>query len=809
MKSRAKSGSVKQWLGMSALSFSTLALLPMNIALAAEAVSNQAQQQFNFALAAKPLPQALSDFSRVTGQSVVYTDEAPYGLNAPAVNGQMSAEQALQRLLGNSGLSFRRTDSHTLALEPMPTAGALNLGATTITSTRDESMSYQPPETSSVMRSSASLQEIPQTVNVIPAQVIRDQAPRNLDDALANVSGITQGNTLGSTQDSVMTRGFGDNRNGSIMRDGMPLVQGRGMNATVDRVEVLKGPASLLYGIQDPGGVVNMVSKKPELERYNALTARGSSYDDGKNGSGGSLDSTGALGDSGLAYRMVLDYEDEDYWRNFGVHRESLIAPSLAWYGESTKLLFSYEHREFLTPFDRGTLIDPRTNHPLDISRNERLDEPFNNMEGRSDLYHFEADHELNDNWKAHFGYSYNRETYDASQVRVTAIDTKKGTLTRNMDGTQNAISTDRFTTASLEGNVNVLGMQHDLLFGIDDEYRKIYREDLIRQKSLTTFSYVNPVYGREVPGTTVSAPDSAQTDELRSDSVFLQDSIHLTDQWILVAGARFQAYDQYAGKGVPFHANTDSNGQKWVPRAGLVYKYTDALSFYGSYTESFKPNSTIAPLSGSSTVLDGGIAPEEAKSWELGAKLDLPGRVTGNIALFDIKKRNVLVANAEGPTTIYSAAGEVRSRGLEVDLSGQLTDRWSMIGSYAYTDAEVTEDPDYKGNQLQNVAKNSGSLSAVYDFGSVIGGDQLRVGAGARYVGERAGNAVNDFDLPSYTVADAFATYDTRVEGQKVKFQLNVKNLFDRTYYTSAASRFFVSMGDSRQVTLSSTLEF
>ncbi|WP_095112641.1 TonB-dependent receptor [Pseudomonas sp. Irchel 3H7] len=809
MKSRAKSGSVKQWLGVSALSFSALALLPMSVALAAETVSNQAQKQFNFSLAAKPLPQALSDFSRVTGQSVVYTDEAPYGLTAPAVNGQMSAEQALQRLLSGSGLSFRRTDSHTLALEPKPTEGALNLGATTITSMRDESMSYQPPETSSVMRSSASLQEVPQTVNVIPAQVIRDQAPRNLDDALANVSGITQGNTLGSTQDSVMTRGFGDNRNGSIMRDGMPIVQGRGMNATVDRVEVLKGPASLLYGIQDPGGVVNLVSKKPELTQYNALTLRGSTYGDGKNGSGGTFDSTGPLGDSGLAYRMVLDHEDEDYWRNFGTHRETLIAPSLAWFGESTKLLFAYEHREFLTPFDRGTLIDPRTNHPLDISRKERLDEPFNNMEGRSDLYHFEADHELNDDWKAHFGYSWNRETYDASQVRVTAIDTNKGTLTRSMDGTQNAISTDRFTTASLEGKVKVLGMQHDLVFGVDDEYRKIYREDLIRQKSLTTFSYLNPVYGREVAGTTVSAPDSAQTDELRSDSVFMQDSIHLNDQWILVAGGRFQEYDQYAGKGVPFKANTDSNGQKFVPRAGLVYRYTDALSFYGSYTESFKPNSTIAPLSGSSTVLDGSIAPEEAKSWELGARLDMPGRVTGNIALFDIKKRNVLVANSEGPTTIYSAAGEVRSRGLEMDLTGQLSDHWSMIGSYAYTDAEVTEDPDYKGKRLQNVAKNSGSLSAVYDFGSVIGGDQLRVGAGARYVGERAGNAVNDFDLPSYTVADAFATYDTKVEGQKVKFQLNVKNLFDRTYYTSAASRFFVSMGDARQVSLSSTLEF
>ncbi|VVQ05342.1 TonB-dependent siderophore receptor [Pseudomonas fluorescens] len=809
MKSRAKSGLVKQWLQVSALSFSALALLPLSIALAAEAGTDQQRAQFSFALAAKPLPQALSDFSRITGISVVYTDEAPYGITAPAVSGQMSAEQALQRLLSGSGFTFRRTDGHTLVLEPLPRAGTLNLGATTITSVMDQATSYQPPPTSSVMRSSALLQEIPQTVNVIPAQVIRDQAPRNLDDALANVSGITQGNTLGSTQDSVMTRGFGDNRNGSIMRDGMPVIQGRGLNASVERIEVLKGPASLLYGIQDPGGVVNMVSKKPELEQYNAVTVRGSTYGEGKNGSGGSLDSTGALGDSGLAYRMVLDHEDEDYWRNFGTHRETLVAPSLAWFGDSTTLLFAYEHREFLTPFDRGTIIDPRDNHPLDIPRDRRLDEPFNNMEGRSDLYRFEADHALNDDWNAHFGYSWNRETYDASQVRITAIDTNAGTLTRSMDGTQNAISTDRFTTASLEGKVNVWGMQHDLVFGIDDEYRKIYREDLIRQKSLSTFSYTNPVYGREVAGTTVSPADSAQTDKLRSDSVFVQDSIHLTDQWILVAGARFQEYDQYAGKGVPFQANTDSNGQKWVPRAGLVYRYTDALSFYGSYTESFKPNSTIAPLSGSSTVLDGSIAPEEAKSWEVGAKLDIPGRVTGNVALFDIKKRNVLVANSEGPVTLYSAAGEVRSRGLEVDLTGQLSDRWSMIGSYAYTDAEVTEDPTYKGKQLQNVAKNSGSLSAVYDFGTLVGGDQLRVGAGARYVGERAGNAVNDFDLPSYTVADAFASYETRVEGQKVKFQLNVKNLFDRTYYTSAASRFFVSMGDSRQVTLSSTLEF
>jgi len=804
MKSTA-GGWVKQWLGASVLTVSGLALLPLSVAQAQE----QQSAQFNFALAAKPLPQALSDFSRVTGLSVIYTDEAPYGLNAPAVSGPMSATQALQCLLGGSGFTFRQIDARTLALEPVPSDGALNLGATTISAVAEpaDSTSYQPPPTSSVMRSRGLLLETPQTVNVVPAQVLRDQQPRNLDDALANISGITQANTLGSTQDAVMLRGFGDNRNGSIMQDGMPVVQGRALNATAERVEVLKGPSSLLYGIQDPGGVVNIVSKKPQLLQSTSLTVRGSTFGNGKNGSGGNLDTTGPIGDSGLAYRLIVDHEDEDYWRNYGTHRESLIAPSLAWYGDTTQVVFAYEHRESLSPFDRGTAIDPKTNHPLDIPATRRLDEPFNNMEGRSDLYRLEADHDLNDDWKAHVGYSWNRETYDASQVRVASVNAD-GTLTRSMDGTRGALTTDRFATASLEGKVKLGGMQHDLVFGLDDEYRKIYRAELIRQAQRSAFSYVDPVYGNDVQGTTVSAKDSAQTDLLRSDSLFFQDTIHLTDQCILVGGARYQMYDQYAGKGVPFKANTDGNGQKWVPRAGLVYRYTDELSFYGSYTESFKPNSTIAALNDGS-VLQGDLQPEQSKAWELGTKLDIPGRITASAALFDITKRNVLVSVGSGVDTVYSVAGEVRSRGLELDASGQLSERWSLIGSYAYTDAEVTKDPALQGKRLQNVAKHTGSLSAVYDVGSLIGGDDLRVGAGARYVGQREGDANNSFNLPGYTVADVFASYNTKIEGQKVKFQLNVKNLFDRTYYTSAASRVFVSMGDARQVSVSSTLEF
>ncbi|MBH3461566.1 TonB-dependent siderophore receptor [Pseudomonas putida] len=790
---------VPLWFGLCALS--AVALTPL--ARAAEQV-----QVYTFAQPGQPLAQALNAFSRTTGQSVVYTFELP-SQQAPALNGSFSAEQALQQLLGQSGLAWRRVDARTLTLEPLDTSGALNLQATTVTSQMDSS-SYQPPASPSIMRGQGTNLETPHAINVVTAQVLRDQAPRNLDDALANVSGITQGNNFGGTSDTVMKRGFGDNRDGSIMRDGMPIVQGRSLNATTERVEVLKGPASLLYGIQDPGGVINVVSKRPQLEQYNALTLRGSTYGSGKNGSGGSFDSTGALGDSNLAYRLIVDHEDEDYWRNYGVHRESLVAPSLAWFGEDTQVLLAYEHREFLYPFDRGTAISNRTNHPLDIPATRRLDEPFNDMEGRSDLYRLEVDHQLADDWKLHFGYSFNRETYDASQVRVTGVNDARGTLTRSIDGTHGAMSRDQFATLSLNGNVQLGGMQHDLLLGFDHEDRKVYRADLIRQASRSTFSYLNPVYGQEPEGSTVRASDSDQTDKLRTDSLFFQDAVHLDEHWIAVAGVRLQQYDQLAGRGRPFTTNTDTSDRAWTPHAGLVYKVDEQLSFYGSYSESFKPNSSIAPLSGG-LVLDSSIAPEEGKAWELGAKLDIPGQITGTLALFDITKRNVLVANFDTRTgeTLYSNAGEVSSRGVELDLSGQLSERWSLIGSYAFTDAEVTKDPALKGNRLQNVARHTGSLSAVYDYGSLFGGDRLRLGAGARYVGERAGNPTNDFDLPAYTVADAFASYETKLDAHKVRLQLNVKNLFDKVYYSSAVNRYFVAIGDARQVSVSSTLEF
>nr|WP_238536605.1 TonB-dependent receptor [Pseudomonas sp. M47T1] len=765
--------------------------------------------RYSFALKPQPLPDALAALSRLTGQNIVYADDAPYQLQAPALAGQLTVEQALGRLLAGSALSFRRTDDKTLALTALPGNDAkILLQPLNIDSERPGR--YQPAAVARVNRSSSPWLEQPLSISRVNNAVLRDQQPRNLDDALRNVSGLTQGNTLGSTQDTLIKRGFGDNRDGSILRDGMPMVQGRNFNATTDSVEVLKGPAALLYGIQDPGGVINVVTKTPQLTAHNELQSQVSGYTHGRDGSDVTLDSTGPLGTNGLAYRMIINHQDEDYWRNYGVHRETLVAPSLAWYGEQDEVQLAYEHRTFVTPFDRGTAINPDTGHPLAIPYTQRLDEPFNDMTGRSELARLSYKHPLGDGWEARGAYSYNEETYDAYQVRITAVNPAAGTLTRSMDGTLGSVSRAQQGELELAGTPQWLGLEHEVLVGVSEEHRLYFRGDLLRQNSLTTFSYSNPVYGQEVAPTSVSASASDQSDRLRTTALYLRDAVHLNDQWIAVLGARLLSYDQYAGRGRPFHANTDINGTAWVPSAGLVYRFAPDWSWYASYSESFKPNSSIAPLNAASEqIIDSSIKPEQARAWETGLKYEQADGLSASMALYDIHKRNVLVSETVDDLPVSRNAGAVRSRGIEVEASGNLAPGWELMAAYAFTDAWVTRDPELQGKPLQNAPRQSGSLYLSHDLGEVLGGDRLHIGAGPRYVGERAGDPANSFQLPAYTVTDAFARYDTHLGDHGLRVQLNVNNLFDRHYYPSAVSQYVVAVGDPRQWVLSTSVSF
>ena len=658
---------------------------------------------------------------------------------------------------------------------------------------------YQPLNTSTATLTTMPMLDIPQVVNTVSDKVLPDQHATTLDEALYNVSNVVQTNTLGGTQDAFVRRGFGANRDGSIMTNGLRTVLPRSFNAATERVEVLKGPASTLYGILDPGGLINVVTKRPEKTFGGAISATSSSFGGGT----GQVDVTGPIDGTRLAYRLTGEYQDEDYWRNFGNERSTFIAPSLTWFGDDATVTVLYSHRDYKTPFDRGTIFDLNTKQPVNVDRNTRFDEPFNITDGQSDLAQLNAEYRLNSQWTAKFDYSYSQDKYSDNQARVMAYDAKTGNLTRRVDATQGSTQRMHSTRADLQGNVDIAGFYNEILTGVSYENYDLLRTDMMRCKNVKGFNIYHPVYGKLDKCTTVSAADSDQTLKQESYSAYAQDALYLTDKWIAVAGMRYQYYTQYAGKGRPFNVNTDSRDEQWTPKLGLVYKLTPSVSLFANYSQTFMPQSSIASYIGD-------LPPETSNAYEVGAKFDLFDGVTANIALFDIHKRNVLYTESIGDETIAKTAGRVRSQGVEVDLAGSLTENTNIIASYGYTDAKVLEDPDYAGKPLPNVPRHTGSLFLTYDIHNAFAGNTLTLGGGGHGVSRRSATNGADYYLPGYFVADAFAAYKMKLQ-YPVTLQVNVKNLFDKTYYTSsiATNNLGNQIGDPREVQFTVKMEF
>ncbi|MEZ6877706.1 TonB-dependent siderophore receptor [Enterobacter sp. KBR-315C3_2022] len=663
----------------------------------------------------------------------------------------------------------------------------------------DATNGYQPLNTSTATLTNMPMLDIPQVVNTVSDKVLEDQHATTLDEALYNVSNVVQTNTLGGTQDAFVRRGFGANRDGSIMTNGLRTVLPRSFNAATERVEVLKGPASTLYGILDPGGLINVVTKRPEQRFGGAISATSSSFGGGT----GQLDLTGPIEGTRLAYRLTGEVQDEDYWRNFGTERSTFIAPSLTWFGDDATVTVLYSHRDYKTPFDRGTIFDPNTKKAVNVDRKTRFDEPFNVTDGVSDLAQLNAEYRLNSQWTAKFDYSYSQDKYSDNQARVMAYDAKTGNLTRRVDATQGSTQRMHSTRADVQGNVDIAGFYNEILTGVSYENYDLLRTDMIRCKNVKDFNIYDPSYGSTGKCTTVSASDSDQTIKQESYSAYAQDALYLTDRWIAVAGLRYQYYTQYAGKGRPFNVNTDSRDDQWTPKLGLVYKLTPAVSLFANYSQTFMPQSSIASYIGD-------LPPETSNAYEVGAKFDLFDGVTANIALFDIHKRNVLYTESVGDETVAKTAGRVRSQGVEVDLAGRLTENTNVIASYGYTDAKVLEDPDYAGKPLPNVPRHTGSLFLTYDIQNAFAGNTLTIGGGGHGVSRRSATNGADYYLPGYFVADAFAAYKMKLQ-YPVTLQVNVKNLFDKTYYTSsiATNNLGNQIGDPREVQFTVKMEF
>ncbi|AQZ32658.1 ligand-gated channel [Pseudomonas sp. LPH1] len=659
-----------------------------------------------------------------------------------------------------------------------------------------EENGYQAKRASTASKSSVALKDEAQSVQVVTPQTIEDFQVRSLDDAMKFVSGVSQSNTLGGTKDAFIKRGFGTNSDGSVLRDGIRSNLSKNFTATSERVEVLKGPAALLYGAMDPGGLINVISKLPQYQQR--TTVSGSAFSEG--GGSLSLDTTGPIGDSGFAYRLITERQNEDYWRNYGSHEQVLIAPSLTWAGERTSLTLSYEYNDYSAPFDRGTVfID---GHPADIDYEKRLDERWAETRGIAESARAVLEYQLSDDWKSRFTYGWNNDIYGLSIAQPVSMNAATGAFRRVGNGAHYDDET-RYSGLDFIGQQMIFGQRHDLLLGIEHELNDQYRGKTYRNPNgmRRDIDIHNPVYGNLPEPSVVSPTQSNRRNELTSTSVYFKDNWHLDDSWILVLGGRYQHYDQYIAQGLGASRTTlfDKNDQTLIPFTGLVYKASDALSLYGNYSRSFVPNTSVTDAGQT-------FDPEEGRSYEVGAKYDLRPGLSLNLALFDIVKENVVVGSGDD----MEAAGKVGSRGVEVDLAGRIADDWELIATYAYTHTELLDDPSNKGNRLAQAPRHTGSLYLTHELPI---DDQLgtwRVGGGTRYIGERTGDNADSFRLDSYTLADAFVRWEYPLLGHKTSLQLNLDNIFDKHYYPSTTgSQLNVSVGEPRTARLSASVEF
>lgn len=670
----------------------------------------------------------------------------------------------------------------------------------TLTVTADQpssTSSYNQDDAAATLRTATPRSETPQSISVVTPQVMKDYQVTSLNDAVKFVSGVTQGNTLGGTEDGFVKRGFGSNTDGSIFIDGVRSNQGLTMDSSIDHVEVLKGSSSLLYGILNPGGIINLVSKKPQYQWNTHISGESSSFGGGT----GMVDVTGPLG-NGFAFRMVAERQREDYWRNFGVNEHTLLAPSLSWYGDRANFNVSYVEYKYDVPYDRGTAFIG--GKPVDIPYNRRLDDYANHAWGKNKRLNVSYGYNLDDVWETHLNYGWMQRRYDSNEVRATAINTSTGIVSRRADANRGFNHQTEYVSWDISGSPTLAGMQHDLLLGVDYEQNETYKARSYRGSVSRSFNMYDPVYGEEpiLSDSTYNDSISNLRTNLYSRSLFAKDSIHLTDKWIAVLGGRFQRYTQTSSNGfIDPETTLNDRGNAFLPQVGVVYKVLPDVSLYGSYSKSFTPSTQ--------TDDNGDVAStEKGSTWEVGSKWQVAPNLAATLALYRIDETDMSIF-VNGVTRNIPKA---RSTGAELEINGEITPDWNLIANYSYDKTEIVADnvnPDNVGNRLVNAPTNMGSLylSHTLRFSWLPG--ELRLGGGGRYVGTRAGDPENSFVMPAYTVADAFIAWDSQLIGKHTQLKLNVKNLLNREYYESSAGNLRVIEGEPRVMYLQASVDF
>lgn len=681
-------------------------------------------------------------------------------------------------------------------------ASPIELPVTSVTGSREES-GYKPEQSKAALKIDAPLRDVPQSINVVPQSVLRDQGADSLEDALKNVPGIGLSNGDGQ-RDQVTIRGFsaiGDQYIDGIRDDALYF---RDMS-NIERVEVIKGPAAVLYGRGSSGGLINSVTKKPTFAPVQEM---GVSFDsEGKRRT--QFDAGWADQEQkNKAFRVTGALEDSDTFREDGFLERKALAPS-AYFQLSDDLEInlgaSYLYDKRLIDFGIPSL----NGRPVDVGRDKRFGSADADQDyTRSEIFSLTAgiDYRINDaftlsNTSRYYHYDLDRNNTlahtDANRF-VTAPDgtllvkLKRGNVQRKEDGW--------FNQTELKQNAMIAGLNHQLLYGVEfgrqEKDQQFYNQNDVARV---------PVYGDTllpVPSqANQKTGDGLNTQE--TTGLYVQDLIELSPHWKALLGVRYDEFDQSFRDDLNGKAELERTDYTLSPRAGLVWQPDDAQSYYLSISRSYQPSGEMFQVSATNVELE----PEQTTNYEIGAKWNLlQDRLMLTAAVFRLERTDIKTTDPINPAKLV-LAGEQRTDGFETTFMGQLSDKWQLYGGYAFLDAEITKS-NSKTNGVDNegqvptlTPRHSANLWAVRSLDT-----DWRVGMGANYVGSRYTALDNETEMPGYTTVDAALFY----QQPKWDAALRLFNVFDKEYYASAhGSVDLITSGAPRTLELSANYRF
>lgn len=767
-------------------------------------------------LPAAPLASTLNQIASQAGLALSLNPSLAAGKTSAPVKGQFDAPGALREALRGTGLQLEHSSAGTYSLVATP-EGVVALPQTNITGQQAGESAWGPVEgylatrTAAGTKTDTSLVEAPRSISVATRQQMEDRNVQNLDDAVRYMPGIVSASYGSDTRyDWMRVRGFEPTQ----FLDGLPLPRGVYANPkaetwNLDRLALLRGPASSVYGQTPPGGLLDMVSRRPSADTSHAVQIQYGS----DNYRQINFASTGKIDDEGqFLYGLSGVVRDAGTQVDHIDNKRYNIAPSLTWNIDTdTKLTL-------LTQFTRDDtgatsqfmpIQGTKIKSPLgDVSHHKNLGDPDYEFYDRTYYalgYAFE--HRFNDVWQFRQNLRYTKSELSFQQLTVGSYAYSPADAAGNISRTSTNVDEDIGQFAvdnNFQANFATGDIDHTVLIGLDHQRTSTSYLSIYGDGGKTNI--FNPVYGQPIVRPARAGAYYDYDQKTIQTGLYVQDQMAL-DNWRLTLGGR----EDWVHQGTTYLnkkdvTNTDRS-KNFSGNAALSYVFDSGVVPYISYAESFQPasNASVSPTES--------YKPTEGKQWELGVKYQPPGSNTLlSAAVYDLTQKNVLVTSiGAGGESITNQTGEVKVKGLELEAVSDVTDNLKVIAAYTLAKSEVQKGI-YKGNRLQLMPNQQASLWTDYTWHSGVL-DGFGIGAGARYTGNTYGDQANTWlgKADAYTVFDAAVHYDlgrldNSLKGASLK--LNATNLFDKDYLSTCDGS-YCYFGDQRSVVASATYQW